>query len=105
MVRTDMSLPTPVQPPPAELVSHLKRELDQDLLRYMLRMYWLGRADKIHRDLMPALAWVTKHCVPGYARGSREFSPGAVLFKDADHHKLADDTVTIVSGALARVEN
>lgn len=57
---------------------------------YLLRMYWLGRADKIPPRLMPALDWATRHGLPERLRKAyRGFSAGNALFVGEDHHELA----------------
>lgn len=79
---------------PAELAGVLKHELERDSLRYLVQMYWLGRADKIPTHLLPLLAWVTFNCLPETHAPrqviSYQFEPNVVMFNGMDHASALD---------------
>lgn len=58
---------------------------------YMLKMFWLGRADKINSELRPCLDWMTRSFVPPdvlRASAYSDFRNGEVQFKRRDHTTL-----------------
>ena len=57
-------------------------------LRYLLAMFWQGRADKIPDRKIPLLAWVTENAFPPNRDEDRQFRPGFVMFPGADHQIL-----------------
>lgn len=74
---------------PIELRLVLEAEMASGGLRYMLAMYWQGRADKIPERLLPLLEWVTKNGLPPEVTATWvKFQPGQVAFVGRNHQLL-----------------
>jgi hypothetical protein len=79
---------------PIELRSLMKRELDTLGLRYMLAMYWQGRADKISGDLWQLLEWITRNGLPKeVSSGWVNFKAGEVAFEGRGHANLLEEAM------------
>ena len=84
------------------LISNLVRS---DSSGYSLRMFWLGRYDKLQSNELPALDWLTRHCLPPEIRANFDgFKPGKVHFQGEDHHSLALAAMAHASAALLSCE-
>ncbi len=61
---------------------------------YMLRMFWLGRGDKVGVDKLPLFDWLTKEFVDKELLvGYIGFKPNEVLFKGVEHSFLANEVI------------
>lgn len=79
---------------PSNLRDLLARFLDVDPSGYILRMYWLGRADKIPDRELPLLEWLTQEFVPCSVLAKYTgFKPGRVSFQDEDHMALVQSVM------------
>jgi len=73
-------------------VQLLERELAQEGMEYMLRMYWLGRSDKIPTQLAPVLLWATEAWTDvGTGKAAAGYARGRILFEGRDHVALSKE--------------
>ena len=87
--------------PSSKLLSLVTSLLAADEGGYSLRMYWLGRIDKIQPREIPALEWITRNCLPdNLSETFQQFAPGTVQFPGYDHHVLARNAISNVAPAL-----
>lgn len=75
---------------------------------YSLRMYWLGRTDKLSSYALEPMAWITRQLVPAAILATEPEGPytqvrrlGRVMFPDHNHHDLARQAVTTLLNAYA----
>lgn len=86
---------------PPHLTLILAAELSAGNLRYMLSMYWQGRADKISMTLRPMLDWLTKNGLPADVASTwSQFEPGQIAFKDQDHQKLLEVAMVFAASSV-----
>lgn len=88
---------------PEELRSSLDAELGSSGLRYLLSMYWLGRADKIPERLHPLLEWLTKNGLPPEITASWvKFQSGKVGFVGRNHQLLLDIAMRFAAESITK---
>lgn len=86
---------------PVEIRSDLETELNSNGLRYMLAMYWQGRADKIPNRLLPILEWITEKGLPKDISCTwLKFQPGQTVFLGQDHSALLDVAMQFAQASL-----
>lgn len=84
---------------PPNILSKLASEVAMpESAVYSLRMFWLGRFDKLNVGVLPVYDWLTKAYMPkslseGYAGGA----PNVVLFPGEDHSTWAQRERPITS--------
>jgi len=87
---------------PSGTLEQVGKFLAQDGADYTLRMYWLGRADKIRSDELPVLEWLTRNCLPKHLANSFVgFQPGMVCFMGEDNHEMARTAMAAAASAVA----
>ena len=86
---------------PVHLRQELTAEISSGNLRYMLAMYWQGRADKVPSGLRQLLDWITKNGLPDGVGQEWEFRPGQVAFKGQDHEVLLKSALSFALSSLA----
>lgn len=71
---------------------------------YLLRMSWLGRADKMQRGIVPALDWITRSGLSLSEVDYPGFAPGVVHFNGADLEALANKATQAVFRKMRATE-
>lgn len=85
----------------ADQVDALRSEIGRDGLEYILRMFWLGRGDKIPSGLVPGLVWATEGWTDiGKGCSEAGFHSGRVLFRGHDHLVLSQSVADSVERLL-----
>ena len=76
-----------------KIESQIKKDMN-DSLGYILKMYWLGRGDKMSSEIKPALEWLTKNLLEeNISAKFTGFKNHEVQFQGENHEQLSHEVM------------